>query len=348
MLEESLRHFIPVDSSIKPDEESFLKFDPNSELSFEDKSAVYRSLVALVKAEYPFDNALQDRTVQFLKSLEPMWDAPLAEKLITDLIPSSPGSPSGFIDSIVILLSSPHSTIVATAFSYLCKITDSTSIEGQSRLVKSDIVSKAFTTIQPHTLSIAGNEEIFDNLIGIIGNCVKLAFPFFLEELGITEAVDQFNHREMIFQKVVIPSSQFVTFLISNRYTLSGDLFTSVVSHLHAIIDIGPFHCPTLEFVLASPIVMALSSCLSIVEDNGCLWNFLTKIHDSLDDWRREGTEVIQSGKQMTQALISEAMEATLEQMMKHDKDGIYSYGIANHCDSISLLLGSNMKRSRW
>ncbi|KAK2958878.1 hypothetical protein BLNAU_6127 [Blattamonas nauphoetae] len=44
--------------------EPFLSFVPNSELSFEDKSTVFCSLVALVKEDYPFDDALQDKAVQ--------------------------------------------------------------------------------------------------------------------------------------------------------------------------------------------------------------------------------------------------------------------------------------------
>ncbi|KAK2942174.1 hypothetical protein BLNAU_22901 [Blattamonas nauphoetae] len=81
------------------------------------KSAVYRSLVALVKTDDPFDNALQDRAAQFLKSLEPKRDENLANRLITDLVPSSAGSASGFVDSVLILLSSPHSTIVEATIS---------------------------------------------------------------------------------------------------------------------------------------------------------------------------------------------------------------------------------------
>ncbi|KAK2957751.1 hypothetical protein BLNAU_7185 [Blattamonas nauphoetae] len=190
--------------------EPFLNFDENSDLSFEDKSTIHNSLVALVKAEYPFDKALQDRAVQFLKSLEPEDDvrgqSTAAVKLVTELVPSSAGSPSGFIPSIVTLLSSPHSTVVAAALSFLNESSRRSSHAGVCYLVESGLVVKVLATVQPHTLPITGNETILDNLNWIIRKCVSLVIPSSLNLLGITTPVEKYNHREMIFQMVVLPS----------------------------------------------------------------------------------------------------------------------------------------------
>ncbi|KAK2944210.1 hypothetical protein BLNAU_20879 [Blattamonas nauphoetae] len=106
-----------------PECEPFLSFGLYSRLSFENKSTIYRSLVALVEVEYPFDLELQDRAVQFLKILEPFCDREYTTKLVTDLVHSSDGSPSGFVGSILTLLSTPHSTMVAAALSFLYKTT---------------------------------------------------------------------------------------------------------------------------------------------------------------------------------------------------------------------------------
>ncbi|KAK2961672.1 hypothetical protein BLNAU_3470 [Blattamonas nauphoetae] len=283
-------------------QEPFLNFDLKSKLSFEDKSVIYSSLVALVKAEYPLNNALEDKAAQFLKSLEPKWrDEQFANRLVADLVPSSAGSRSSFVESILTLLSSPHSIMVAATLSFLQETTTGSSLTIRCRLVESDLISNVLATVQPHTLPISGNEEIFDDLIWIIRYCLQLALPPFVRKLGITAAVDTFNHLNMIFQKVVLPSSQCVSLLISNRYVLKGDLLDSFMSLLVRFIDIGPFHRPTLEFVLTSPIVMAFSSCLSFVEDDGDLWSILITIDQSLSDWKKEGAEVTQSGKRMIQ-----------------------------------------------
>ncbi|KAK2961665.1 hypothetical protein BLNAU_3463 [Blattamonas nauphoetae] len=140
-------------STVNYFQEQFLVFDPNSKLSFAEKSKIYCSLVALVNAEHPFDNALQDRAVRFLKSLEPKWnESDLAANLVTYLVPSSVGSPSGFVESISTLGSSPHSTVVAAALSFLKDTTFCSSIEIRCRLVESDRILNLLSTVQPRTL----------------------------------------------------------------------------------------------------------------------------------------------------------------------------------------------------
>ncbi|KAK2957832.1 hypothetical protein BLNAU_7266 [Blattamonas nauphoetae] len=304
---------------------SFLSFDPNAQLLFEDKSAVYCSLVALVKAEYPFDDGLQYKAARFLKNLEPGFsDHDYATKLVTDLVPSLTGSPASFIESISILLSSPHLAVVTAVLSFIDKTLKS-SHALRNHLVMSDLVTTILRTVQPHTLQITRDKAILDNLIWTITQCLYLADPFSLSKLDITDAVEKYTHREMIFQKVVLPSSQFVTFLISNRFLLHGWLFITFMVLLRTHIRFCPFHRPTLEYVLASPIVMGFSGCHSFIEDNGCHCDTLTRIEYSLKEWNNEGPEVAQSGKRMMQALFSEGFEDTLEQMLKYQKSGKYA-----------------------
>ncbi|KAK2960155.1 hypothetical protein BLNAU_5038 [Blattamonas nauphoetae] len=335
--------------TVVPEDEPFLNFDHCYDLSFEDKSRIYNSLVTLVKAEYPFDDALQDRVVMFLKSLRPQWgESRQAARLVTDLVSSSAGSDSGFLESILTLLSSPDSTIVAAALSFINETARISSPPIRCRLVNSDLIAKVLTTVQPHTLPVSGNEEIFDNLNKLILSSLNLAYPSSLLDLGLTTVVNQSNHREMIFQKVVLPSPQFLTFLISNRHVLKGDLSLSFMYLLSTLLQISTFHCPTLEFVLASPIMMAFSSCFSFFEDDSFLWTILNYINRSLEEWKKEGLEVIQSVKRMMQALISEGFEDALEQMMKHDYEDYYCNEIVEFIHCISQSLGSNAKKTRW
>ncbi|KAK2960019.1 hypothetical protein BLNAU_4902 [Blattamonas nauphoetae] len=323
----------------------FLVFDENSVLSFLDKSRFYRSLVALVKADYPFDNALQDKAVQFLKNLTPIgYETGYSAKLVTELVPSSAGSLSGFVESIITLLSSHCSTVVETAFSFVYLTLFDSSLTVRCRLMESGLISKALATVQPHTLPIAANKTLIDKFVWTFFYCINLALPTSLSELGITAAADQFNHREMILQEVVLPSSQFMTFLISNQPILNRDLFQSFMYLLISYLRLGPFHRPTLEFVLASPIVMGFSSYLSFVEHGYFLCETLVNLHNSLKLWKKEGPEVAESGKRMIKALFSEGFEVTLEQMVMQNKDGDYGHRLTVYCLDVSELLGSNQE----
>ncbi|KAK2948014.1 hypothetical protein BLNAU_17050 [Blattamonas nauphoetae] len=337
-----------IHSIVKSEDESFLRFDSHSELSFDDQSRIYNSLVALVKAEYPFGKTLQDRAVQFLKSIEPDGREPPghANQLVTDLVPSSAESPSGLVDSILTLVSSPHSIVAEAALSFLHKTIACSSPTLLTNLTSSDLVSNVLETIQPHPLPISGNEKLLSRLIKIFALCIDLASPWSLINLGITTAFDAFNHREMIFRKVVLPSSRFVTFLISNRHILSGDLLISFVNLLSIHLRIGPYHRPTLEFVLASPIAMTFTSCLSDIEYDYYFVTPLMTINGLLKEWKNECPEVAESAKRMIQALFSEGFEDTLEQMlMKRCKEGLFIRGVVDDCHTISQKLGSNVTR---
>ncbi|KAK2959994.1 hypothetical protein BLNAU_4877 [Blattamonas nauphoetae] len=337
-------------STIKPEEEPFLIYDSSTELSVKAKSKIYNSLVALVKAGYPFPDNLQNRAAQFLNNIEPwLSQKERATKLVTDLVPSSASSPSGFIDSIVFLLSSPHSTVTAAALSFVYATVQTSSYAFKDRLVESDLIPNVLETVQPHTQPISGNEEIISNLITIIEHFVTFASPSYIRNINLADAADIFNRREMIFQKVVIPSSEFVTSLISNRFILNEDLFKSFMNLLHLFIEISPYHQPTLEFVLASPIVIAITSCLSFIEDEYrfCL-TLETIINATIDDWEDECPKVEQYGKRMMQALSSEGFEDTLEQILMNDKNGVFSPSVVDDCLQLSQLLGSNKPRRIW
>ncbi|KAK2961664.1 hypothetical protein BLNAU_3462 [Blattamonas nauphoetae] len=325
---------------------SFLTMETSKELPFSDGSILYSSLVARVKQDSPFDEAVQNQAVELLKMLEPKPnEIKLADSIIKDLVPSSAGSTSGFVDSIVTLLSSPHSRVVAAAISFLYESMRHSSLAVRHLLVESDLISKLFTTAQTHILPTSINGPIFSKLVDVIDNCLNLAAPFNLWKHHISTTVDQFNHRGIIFQKVVIPLSQFVTSLFTNRPSFNGDVFRSFMYLLDVLLRMCPFHRPTLEYVLASPIVMAFSSCLSFVEDDMCLSVALRNISDSLYKWKKESPQVAQSGKRMLQSLFSESFEDTLEQMMMFEKSKHYGFSIVNECHAISKSLGLNVGR---
>ncbi|KAK2944530.1 hypothetical protein BLNAU_20536 [Blattamonas nauphoetae] len=159
-----------------------------------------------------------------------------------------------------------------------------------------------------------------DKLIWTITECVTLAYPRELMKLGLTASVEKTNYHDMIFRKAVLPSSQFVSFLISNRYFLNADLFSLLMSLLDQILFIGPFHRPTLEFVLTSPIVMGFSSCLSYLENWSSLHIVLGTIKGSLQYWKEDCAELAQFWKQMIQAQFSEGFEDTLEQTSRFER----------------------------
>ncbi|KAK2959054.1 hypothetical protein BLNAU_6070 [Blattamonas nauphoetae] len=328
--------------------EPFLTFDENSRLSFDDKSKIHCSLVALVEADYTFDKALEDRAARFLKNVEPEYGyQDDADRLVCRLVPSSYGWPSGFVESIATLLSSPHWTVFAAALSLLesTLVWTSTPFKVVLPLVESDLIPYLAVTFQSHALPISENGKILFNLLRIVDYSFFLPRPANYRYRGITSAVDRWNYDEMIFQKVVIPLSHFMMFLFRRRHDLTGELFGNFVRQLLRLLNMGAFHGPTLTFILASPLAMAYSSCLAIVEMDYIRWGLFEMLDTSIKEWKSQGPEVAQSGKRTMRALFWEGLSDTLEQKLKNEKGGTGRDAADIYC-SLAKVVGSNV--ARW
>ncbi|KAK2950806.1 hypothetical protein BLNAU_14224 [Blattamonas nauphoetae] len=294
-------------------QERLLSFDAESDLSFEDKSTLYSSLVSLIQEKCVFDDTLLDQTVAFLKDLgSHVVEPPSADVLITELVPSSDGSSSGFVDSACILLSSPYAIIVSAVLHHL-----------------------PFGELDTFLLSINT----------ILNKSILLTIPSTLNDLKITDPSAQHNRRQLIFQRVIQPSSQYITFLYQNRYSLGDqDLSGSSMDVLGRLASTSPFHIPTLEFILERPVVMTIQSCLSFFENLETRWTSLLDITLSLTGWKKQGPEMDQFLKRMIQALFSEGFEDTLEVMLLQDKDDEgFGDGIIEQSLELSRLLGANV-----
>ncbi|KAK2953284.1 hypothetical protein BLNAU_11747 [Blattamonas nauphoetae] len=303
--------------------------------------------VALVTEEYQFNDALKFKAQSFLSHLGPRWnDDKAADKIVAELVSTSPGSSAAFFDSVLVLLSSPHSMVAESAFTFLNSVLLSCSSAIRLLFVEVDFITNMFAIIQPHTLPIARNVGRIHSLIGLIKNSIKIASPLHLEKLGVTDEVNTFNHREIICQKAVIPSGQFVTFLISNRYLLDKWLFHQFMELLCTLVDISPYHRPTLEFVLASPIVMAIPSRLSFYEDTRPVYDTLPLINNSFRLWGRREAEAVPSSKRMIQALVSEGFEDMLDQVMMFNESASFGDDIIEESQIFSHFLGSNISQS--
>ncbi|KAK2960123.1 hypothetical protein BLNAU_5006 [Blattamonas nauphoetae] len=95
--------------------------------------------------------------------------------LVRDLVASSAGSPTDFVPSIVIVLSSPHSSVVAAALSFLNRTNQCVSPEIRLRLMESGLISDLLRIVQPYTLQISGNEIRLKSIIEIITTDISLA-----------------------------------------------------------------------------------------------------------------------------------------------------------------------------
>ncbi|KAK2959072.1 hypothetical protein BLNAU_5867 [Blattamonas nauphoetae] len=331
--------------TIDPDCVSLLKKYSRQDLSFEDESQLFNSLVSLIKAQYPFDDALQDNIVYFLTRLEyHLGGSKSRSHYLTYLVPDGKGTSSGFIDSMITLLSSPHTKIVAAALSYSTHIFYGLSPSIRLRFLNNYSLSSFITLIHPHSLPIAAHSALHNDAVHFIEVCLALANPGSYSS-SFTSVVEQHNCSELIFHKVLVPSSQYLHYLCQNRHILSGDLLNYFVLLLGRLRLIGPYHIPTLQFVLSPQINLTNHSFLLTVENESVHTNYLAYIRYSLEERGVKYPEMVaRSRKQIRQALMAGGFEDRFEQALRsnkvRDRDEWYSF----NCISIARFLGLNAR----
>ncbi|KAK2960021.1 hypothetical protein BLNAU_4904 [Blattamonas nauphoetae] len=181
---------------------TFLDSVIHQAMPFGDKLSMFRSLLAMVTDDVPFDDALQSKAILLLKSLEAECGSQnKAEKLVTDLVHSSSKSPSGFIDSIDILLSTPHQRIVLATLSFLHYTIMSITFGRLTNLIDADLIHRIHTALQSHTLRVSFQEQIFIRLNWILTFVVSHVDPDSLRSLHLSSTSEINTLREQIFQR---------------------------------------------------------------------------------------------------------------------------------------------------
>ncbi|KAK2962921.1 hypothetical protein BLNAU_1944 [Blattamonas nauphoetae] len=254
------------------------------------------------------------------------------------------GSLSGFTDSVCILLSSPRPNIVLSTLSFLKVIVIYSSEAHKMRFVQTGIVPRIIPILQSDPIPFWGLNRFIDSLTWILIQFARLAGLYALHFLKIADPSTQHRHRELILQRVILPSSPYITFLCQDRSLFDDESRScTIMEILGLLVTICFFHIPTLEFVLDSPIVMRIHDYLSFIDNDLPTYHVLNLVEDSFENWKEEGPEVIQSGKQTIHALLSEGFETTLEQMMFQKNEQFPGDSIVRNCHKIIQYLGANV-----
>ncbi|KAK2958846.1 hypothetical protein BLNAU_6095 [Blattamonas nauphoetae] len=198
------------------------------------------------------------------------------------------------------------------------------------------------TFIKPQDMPIPTDSNLYCELFKMLDNSLRIVRLDEIKDLPHTDAVGPLNYRELIFRKVVLPSTQYLLTLCRNRHLLSSDIMMFFMPIMGTLLRIGPFHRPTMEFILSHRLLLAFPSLLAFCEENDMNSFNVGRIYSSLQEWKDQGAEVTKSGKRMMQALFSEGLKDTLDQILMITEYGVYGTILIEYALSIPQLLGSN------
>ncbi|KAK2953066.1 hypothetical protein BLNAU_12055 [Blattamonas nauphoetae] len=231
----------------------FLNWSEEEPESEDEKTVVFRSLVATLKLQPALDDSLESKAINFLESVVPD-DEESADAFLHKLASNCNESLTDFVQSILVLISSPSQVITTAAMKMLDNLLSNCSPKVLLALVKADLIFQLFTVLNPLSLSFAEAVDILTYLIRSITNSVWLSTPFALRQLGIKDRDKQQAVHETVLQQVVAPLEKYIWhFCINRNSIIDGDQSYDFMLLHSTLLEISPYYEPTMDIVLRMP-----------------------------------------------------------------------------------------------
>ncbi|KAK2947732.1 hypothetical protein BLNAU_17332 [Blattamonas nauphoetae] len=302
----------------------FLSWNEEQPETEQEKAVVFRSLVATVQFQTTVDVSLETKAVKFLEYMYP-WTRSSADDFLNTFGRNTEASSRNFIQSIGVLLSSASQVIVAAAIVLLEDLIGECSTIVKLALVTADLISQLINTINPHTISLPDCESIHTNLMNIITRSLWLITPDGLTEFEAEDPSEQQTVHETVLKQVLAPLEKYICHLCVNRFSIvDGKQSENFLVLIARLLQICPYHQPTMDFVLHMPVVLTITSYLTIVGNEDTKWLFLIDMNNAQLEWNGQGREVREMEKTVHRMLRMEGIEDVIEEKLQSDQESFY------------------------
>ncbi|KAK2950453.1 hypothetical protein BLNAU_14571 [Blattamonas nauphoetae] len=288
---------------------SFLNWSEDADDTVEEKAVVFGSLVATLKLQPALDEYLETKAVKFLKSVDAK-DSESADAFLGNLASISGDSSPDFVQSILVLLSTPSQVIATATMEMLSELFEWCSATVHFPLVKSDLIPQLISLLNPLSLSFAEAVDIHTYLISIISYSIWLATPLGLKQLETEDDDEDQAVHEMVLKQVLLPSEKDICHLCVNRFSiLDGVQSERFLKLLARLLQISPVYQPTMDFVLHMPIFLTVPRSLTFFENEPAIWGFLFHMNNAQRKWNEERGVVNQMVKKVHRMLRMEGID---------------------------------------
>ncbi|KAK2948723.1 hypothetical protein BLNAU_16361 [Blattamonas nauphoetae] len=168
----------------------FLNWDEESLETIQERSVVFRSLVATVKLKPALEASLEAKAKAFLKYMD-YWSQASVDQIIT-----------------------------TTTMRMLNNLFWRCSAKVRLALFITDMVPQLISTINPLSLSFVEAADIHVNLMKVIFYSLELSTPNGLEQLEIEDGNEKQAVHETVLMQIIIPSEKYICHLCTNRNSI--------------------------------------------------------------------------------------------------------------------------------
>ncbi|KAK2950823.1 hypothetical protein BLNAU_14241 [Blattamonas nauphoetae] len=202
---------------------AFINWDGKPIKSQSEQSALYRSLVQMVKDERQLPPSIEDKAVSFLKQIK-IRSAKDVDSFLLDLVPSSQVEPSKtFVESVVELISIPNEKIKLAILELIATVVNYSFMDRILILLQNDLIPKLISSLDVFSPAFTEAEKIHASLITILEHTIYSSTFDIYHNTTIVDDNDQQQLFETVHNHVIVPSNDAIW--VSVFTTNSGQTF---------------------------------------------------------------------------------------------------------------------------
>ncbi|KAK2958888.1 hypothetical protein BLNAU_6137 [Blattamonas nauphoetae] len=280
------------------------------------------ALFSMVRNGFNLDEELASKASKLISLITQrvsLWD--YAEKLWYAVGRGYEDKAEGFVDSIVMLLSSPHPSVFRNTMKFTSVFLRCFDWVSRFKMVSSHLIPKVLSALSRLDRTVIDEKELMDNIKTLFVWCSDLSAPIFVGHLAKQPSMDSriVNNVPSLLQ-------------ISRYHLLTSwrDGCEPIMDFMFNLFELSVKHQPALDFVCSSHIPMIYQSLLSKLEvedtKSDILWclprlvsTWQTDKEEEEQEEAEEKDEIVVRMHTLFQIYEKEGCGDGLEQTLFHD-----------------------------
>ncbi|KAK2940132.1 hypothetical protein BLNAU_24958 [Blattamonas nauphoetae] len=296
----------------------FLSFNPHNVRTIEQASRFFLSLVAFVQEGNELDDVVIYKACALLKWIKLFISPPIhVTQILFKLAPTPDGSCTGFVESLVLLLTSSNEAIVLSTLSFLTKFGSELRYNNFVHFLNSGFFALLPDNFYTNEMHLTPRPDYF--LMNIVASLLReipvgrhivfsgsMNFPV---STFIEIPTDNFLHPIKPFLKVVFQH---------RRRLEDTDTTTSFSTLLGAMARSSQVMEQMAQFVLSSSFALTYTDSLIFFETNKSTITLLASLLNVIKEWPESDPAVRKRGRQIRAQLEEEGISDEIELHMRH------------------------------
>ncbi|KAK2945566.1 hypothetical protein BLNAU_19523 [Blattamonas nauphoetae] len=300
----------------------------------------------MVRDGFQFDEALVSKASKLLQSISCVNQLYIQFDVFLNAIGQDfPNTTSVIVDSVVVLISSPHPSIVRDILVFIHRYQIWSPSTDRLALVSSNLFPRLLSTPSLRDLSVVEDQRLLGAMIGFLRYGVWLSSPEAAQSFSPTSNIDPESVRDVVLNEVLVLVEPSLVHLLQNPFLRSFAFeFKTALLLISEILELSAFHQPTLTFVCSSRIPMLYPTLLSDLEHNDDYKHVVVWfMSNNICEWETVGADTWDRAKILLQTLEDEGFGDGLEQALFQDNSTMNGRAVKFYSSKITNTLGMNI-----